>query len=363
VNNGSFDLFVPGRLCLFGEHSDWAGTHRRTDPSVEPGRCLMAGTDQGLFATARGAGDFFELTQVSPSGDERLFNTYRAEYQVLQGVALSRSFDSYAAGTAALMVRELGVGGLRLDVLRRTLPLGKGLSSSAAICVLTARAYNLVYGLGLSVEEEMDLAYRGELMTGSECGRMDQACALGKGRPVLLTFDGDGFGFEGLPSGGEFHYLIVDLKGRKDTRRILRDLNEAFLRGDRGLRNALGPVNRVILEEACKAVSEGDARTLGLLMGRAQRVFDEHVAPCCPGELSSPALHALLCHPALRGLAWGAKGVGSQGDGTAQVLCRGREERSELAGILLKDAGVGLYELTMGRTMRKGAAETAPIDL
>jgi len=23
-------LFVPGRLCLFGEHSDWAGAYRRT---------------------------------------------------------------------------------------------------------------------------------------------------------------------------------------------------------------------------------------------------------------------------------------------------------------------------------------------
>ena len=25
----SMDLFVPGRLCLFGEHSDWAGSYAR----------------------------------------------------------------------------------------------------------------------------------------------------------------------------------------------------------------------------------------------------------------------------------------------------------------------------------------------
>ncbi len=25
----SVELFVPGRLCLFGEHSDWAGSYAR----------------------------------------------------------------------------------------------------------------------------------------------------------------------------------------------------------------------------------------------------------------------------------------------------------------------------------------------
>ena len=348
MKNNETDLFVPGRLCLFGEHSDWAGRHRLTDPTVEPGKCLIAGTDQGLYANAGPNGGFFELSQVPPSGEKQNFNAYRAEYPELKRVAENRSFDSYAAGTAALMVREHGVRGLRLNVYRRTLPLGKGLSSSAAVCVLTARACNRVYGLGLSVEEEMDLAYRGELMTGSECGRMDQACALGAGRPVLLTFDGEGFDFEELNPGGEFFLLIVDLKGRKDTRKILGDLNEAFLGGDRGLRSALGRMNGLILEDACRAVISGDARALGELMIKAQEVFDEHVAPCCPGELSSPRLHQVLEHPVLRELAWGAKGVGSQGDGTAQIICRGRDERTLLAGILSRDAGVDICELTIG---------------
>ena len=26
---GPVELFVPGRLCLFGEHSDWAGSYAR----------------------------------------------------------------------------------------------------------------------------------------------------------------------------------------------------------------------------------------------------------------------------------------------------------------------------------------------
>lgn len=29
VDQQVLDLFVPGRLCLFGEHSDWAGAMRK----------------------------------------------------------------------------------------------------------------------------------------------------------------------------------------------------------------------------------------------------------------------------------------------------------------------------------------------
>ena len=47
---GADEIFVPGRLCLFGEHSDWAGGWRLRDPRIQPGRCLAAGTDQGLRA-------------------------------------------------------------------------------------------------------------------------------------------------------------------------------------------------------------------------------------------------------------------------------------------------------------------------
>ena len=28
-------IFVPGRICLFGEHSDWAGGYRRVNADLE----------------------------------------------------------------------------------------------------------------------------------------------------------------------------------------------------------------------------------------------------------------------------------------------------------------------------------------
>ncbi|KAJ9469339.1 GHMP kinase [Diplonema papillatum] len=44
------DVFVPGRVCLFGEHSDWAGCYRRINSKVPPGNVIISGTNQGIFA-------------------------------------------------------------------------------------------------------------------------------------------------------------------------------------------------------------------------------------------------------------------------------------------------------------------------
>ena len=150
-----------------------------------------------------------------------------------------------------------------------------------------------------------------------------------------------------LQPGGDFYFLIVDLHGEKDTKRILRDLNAAFDRGDERLRAALGAANLMINAAACRALEEGDPRALGELMVEAQRLFDERIAPACPDELTSPVLHRVLASPALRTLAWGGKGVGSQGDGSAQIICRGVEERAALAAILERGEGVTCLPLTI----------------
>jgi hypothetical protein len=75
-------------------------------------------------------------------------------------------------------------------------------------------------------------------------------------------------------------------------------------------------------------------------MVEAQEIFDRCVAPACPSELAAPRLHAALAHPAAGALTWGGKGVGSQGDGAAQFVCRGANERTALANRLAAD-GVG----------------------
>ncbi len=342
------ELFVPGRLCLFGEHSDWAGRYRTTHPSLSPGACLVVGTDQGLRARAASHPDALEITTRLEGGAEIGPARIEARPDALAAAARSSDFFSYAAGVAAEVLERFGPGGLRLQV-EADLPVRKGLSSSAAICVLVVRAFARVRGLELDVREEMELAFAGERRTGSECGRMDQVCAYGR-RASFLRFDGETLDVEPVRVGAPLELLVVDLRGAKDTRRILTDLNRCFpdTPGPRAaaVREALGPANEVRVARARAALEAGDAAALGALMDEAQARFDAQVAPVCP-ELRAPRLHAVLAHPAVAALAWGGKGVGSQGDGCAQLVARGEAERRELARVLERDLGVRGLPLTL----------------
>ena len=349
-------LFVPGRLCLFGEHSDWAGAYRVTNPEIEPGHCLVSGTDQGLRAAAEANQDLLDLTTLLPSGEEIGPARIRHRRDELAAAARGADFFSYVAGTAAVVAERFEVGGLRLYI-ESDLPVRKGLSSSAAVCVLTARAYSEVYGLGLDVADEMALAYQGERRTGSECGRMDQICAYGR-KVMSLCFDGDSLRVDEVGVARPVHLLIVDLRRGKDTRRILADLNACFpaTEGEVAarVRRALGSANRAIHGQAREAIEAGDAAEVGGLMSEAQTRFDADVAPACP-ELASPRLHEVLAHAALGELAFGGKGVGSQGDGCAQLVARGEEEREMLARLLVREFDVRTYGLTL-----EAGTETSP---
>jgi len=129
----------------------------------------------------------------------------------------------------------------------------------------------------------MELAYRGETTTPSQCGRMDQGCAFGP-IPVLMSFDGDFLDCQPLtlPPGKALHFLIVDLGARKDTAQILRSLAEAYPFGASAntdpdlhvvhskVREFLGPTNKRLLSAATDAFLKGDAPTIGALMNEFQ---------------------------------------------------------------------------------------------
>jgi len=355
------DLFVPGRICLFGEHSDWAGGYRRINSALLPGRCIIAGTNQGLHAKIRANRDRLIYRSKLSDGKDLVFDEPMEGARLLE-IAREGGYWSYVAGVAYQTMTHYTVGGIEVDNYLTDLPLKKGLSSSAATCVLVARALNRVYNLHMTARGEMDLAYRGEITTPSRCGRMDQGCAYG-GRPIVMDFDGDAIDIDELRVGGDFFLVIVDLNSHKDTVKILASLNKAYpfaeVESHRTAQEYLGPKNKAIVEEAISVLRRGDARALGSLMAEAQAEFDRALAPLCPEELTAPILHSLLENDELVPFAWGGKGVGSQGDGSAQFVARGQAEQAALVD-KLRSMGYGALPLTIRKSRRiKKAVVTA----
>ena len=355
-------LFVPGRLCLFGEHTDWAGHYRTMNADIPPGASIVTGIEQGIYAEVEKS-SIFEMYSDAPEISQVWSDfSCRMNEADLKHVAKSGSFFCYCAGVASYMLEWYKVGGVRIRITHMTLPMKSGLSSSAAICVLVARAFNQLYHLNLNTLGEMNIAYLGELRTSSRCGRLDQACAFGV-KPNLMTFDGDEIEVKTLNVKKQLYWVFADLCAEKNTIKILADLNKAYPfasnEAEENLHKALGEWNQDVVERAIRYMAEGDREALGKLMTEAEAMFDKYVVPMSPA-LDAPKLHQVLNDPNIQPLVFGGKGVGSHGDGSVQFLVRGPEAQQQLIDYL-NAQGMKAYPLTMRpvHTVRKAIIPVA----
>jgi len=164
---------APGRVNLIGEHTDYNGgpvlpiaIAERTTAVVGPGSADAPGT----------------LEAVS--------TRYNAVARVRWQEELPQGWPAYVAG----VLRELWTleaipprGSLRIAVAS-DVPIGAGLSSSAALSVATAKAIATFVGAKLTPRQIAGVAFRAEHdHVGVRCGVMDQTIAsLGKSGHALL---------------------------------------------------------------------------------------------------------------------------------------------------------------------------------
>lgn len=85
-----------------------------------------------------------------------------------------------------------------------------------------------------------------------------------------------------------------------------------------------------IAKNAKQAIEEGDISLLARSMNEAQTLFDRCAAPNCPDQLTSPALHRIMNDEFVRRESLAVKGVGSQGDGSAQILCESKAQQKKV---------------------------------
>ncbi len=348
-------LFVPGRLCLFGEHSDWAASYRPHNAAIEKGCTLIASTNQGIYAEVKKHPTHLILRAALNDGT-KIEAALPMQKNALLAEAQTGSFFSYAAGVAAQFLSRGGGGGLEIDNYLTDLPIQKGLSSSAAICVLVARAFNRLYDLKMNLRAEMEMAYLGETATPSRCGRMDQGCAYGN-RPIMMIFDGTKMDVFELKVTKDLFLVIVDLGKSKNTQEILASLNQAYPFAanhvEENVHKYLGPISSQITQDAAAALQQGDAVKIGELMKVAQREFDKHLIPACPWQLTAPVLHELLNYQPIGPYILGGKGVGSQGDGTAQFIVKDQDSQQQVIDIINSDfPQMECLKLTIGSHYR-----------
>ena len=315
---------APGRVNLIGEHIDYS------DGFVLP----FAIKDRTLVA-ARKRGD----STVRIASAQRRNKIVTVDISKVKP-GLKGEWERYALGVLwALGVNE-GVD-LLID---GHVPLGAGLSSSAALECSVATAMNHLFGLGFNLEELARLTQKAENQyVGVPCGIMDQSVSLmaTQGSALLLDcrdlstknipFDVASSGLELLIIDTQAHHALTD--GGYAERRAscesvvaklgitsLRELSMEQLENSRGLlsetefvraRHAITEMKRVL--ECVDALSKSEFEKVGELINQSHASLRDDYTVSCP-ELDS-AVEAALAAGAL-----GSRMVGGGFGGSAIAL-------------------------------------------
>lgn len=281
-------VISPGRVNLLGEHVDY-----------NQGMVLPIAIDRFVRLAARPRADDLVTIESLDLKSRLQFRLEDLDQRVdAQGKALA-GWALYPAGVAwALRDGGLEVRGLDA-VLASDLPIGAGLSSSAALELAFALAWQAAGGWQLERMALAQLCQRAEnAYAGVACGLMDQfACAHGVARHALY-FDTRSLQWQPLPMPPDSAVVIADsgmrrqlaasgynqrraeceqavslLRTRLPDLRSLRDLNAAQLDeyGDclppeirKRARHVVEEIARV--QQACFCLVQDDAAGFGRLM-------------------------------------------------------------------------------------------------
>ncbi len=291
-------IFVaPGRVNLIGEHTDYA---------------------EGFVMPA--AIDFATLAAISPRSDGKIviYSENYGDERTFDAAALpetpSKHWSDYPVGVVVTLAREgHTIPGFSLS-LWGDVPLGSGLSSSAAVEVATA----------LAVISLLDISYPGPLLArlcqraenefvGANCGIMDQFISANGAEDNALLLDCRDLSYKLAPIPPSVALVIANtmvshsVAGGEDTSRraeveeacaviarhrpevrFLRDatVRDLELYGLEMSPNALKRARHVITENlrtvaAAEALIHHDLKELGRLMAEAHRSYSQDFEASC----------------------------------------------------------------------------------
>jgi len=233
--------------------------------------------------------------------------------------------------------KKMGYSLQGIDIeLKTTIPVGTGLSSSAALCVSVTHAISAACGFDLSLLELANAAYVAEakeVKTG--CGQMDpHSSALGSLCYIDCSTEPPRK-IERLDLKKPFPIVIGDTGVPRKASRILHWLNRKVREKDpdmlEGVRKITGLVNR-----AWRELKKPDwsPKRIGGYMNENQRLLREYL------RVSTFEIEELI-YAALKAGALGAKLTGAGGGGCIIVFTRS-EDQSKVAKSI-ENAGGRMY--------------------
>ena len=182
----------PGRVNIIGEHTDYNN-----------GFVLPAAIDKAIYVA------------VSPRNDEQI-KLYSGEFDKSFDTSLTKlkptkeGWPNYILGVAdQLMKRGYAIKGFNLAI-DGDVPIGSGLSSSAAVECATAFALNEIFKLGIS---KKDLAFIGQkaehTFAGVMCGIMDQFASVFGKKDHVIKLDCQSLDYEYVPLKLEGYKILL----------------------------------------------------------------------------------------------------------------------------------------------------------
>ena len=314
---------APGRVNLIGEHTDY------NDGFVLPA-ALPLGTSVELAVRA----------DVTVRVWSREFHQEKPQTFSLDGITHAHDWTDYVRGMAWVLVES----GLKQGFDARIsseIPVGSGLSSSAALLIAVGRALRAAAGLAIDDLQLAQLARKAETdFVDAPVGIMDQmACSLADESSALfidtrtLRYERVALPRTGallvIDSGGRHSHVIGEYRTRREECaraaaalgiKSLREIGDADLGAIASLPEPLNQRARHVVTENARVLATVAALRAGDLI-EVGRLFDaSHASMRDDFQVSTPAVDALVAAAkSVRGV-YGARLTGGGFGGSIVAL-------------------------------------------
>jgi galactokinase len=264
---------APGRVNLIGDHTDYTG-----------GLVLPMAIDRATEVEVERGGRWVEL--VSATEDEPAFLHFD---DPREPALVQPAWARYVAGVVEVLRPEEGAIGFVLSEL----PIGAGLSSSAALEVAVALALGFE---GTPLELALACQRAEQIASGVPCGIMDQLCSAAGVAGHALLIDCETLEVTPIPIPDGLDVVVVDSGTRRQLATSFYGVRRAQCEEAETL---IGPLRRATID---------DAESIGIdeLRRRARHVVSENervrrfAAALCAGDAAEAGRLMVASHASLR---------------------------------------------------------------